>query len=298
MLATETSHYSVTTEKGTFDFDGDRKVHWFSFDSWYDYIEAAENGETDCNYRASREPNRRGWHGASLKDTWELAKTGWKEGTALLQQEIKSFENIMPSRRVRRETVMDITGPGVLDFGRWATGHPEAWMVQQESEVADSHNGNIIRMVFNISSSSGVSTGEMMRKGATVVGLIDLLEQAGKRVELDLVSGTRGSGHSIRTVLRVKESSAPVDIERLAFALANPASFRRVCFSLWEQAPFEARKACDIPGGYGMPEDFAALVDDKAIYIGTSSLERSMSEAVRVAWVTQQLAEQGVVFED
>ena len=297
MLATETSHYSVTTEKGT--FEGDRKIHWFSFDSWYDYIEAAENGETDCRYRASLEPNRRGWHGASVKDTWKLAKTGWKEGTDLLKQQIKSFENIMPSRRVRRETVMDITDPGVLDFGRWATGHPEAWMVQKESEVADSHNGNIIRMVYNISASSGVSTGEMMRKGATVVGLIDLLEQAGKRVELDLVSGTRGSGHSIRTVLRVKESSAPVDIERLAFALANPASFRRVCFSLWEQAPFEARGACGIPsGGYGMPEDFAALVDDKAVYIGTSSLERSMSEAVRVAWVTEQLAAQGVVFED
>ena len=154
-------------------------------------------------------------------------------------------------------------------------------------------------MVFNISASSGVRTEEMMRKGATVVGLIDLLEQSGKRVELDLISGSRGNNCSIRNVVRVKESSAPVDIERLAFAIAHPGTHRRLSFSTWEQAPLEARQLCGIPNrGYGMPEDFSPVVDDKAIYIPSSSMEHFGTEAARVAWGTQQLAEQGVVFED
>ena len=307
MNATETGRYSITKE-------GTRNVHWYNFPNWYDFIETAQNGTTDVpdGVRLSNEESlygNSGWHGASVEETFKLAKTGWAEGTALLRDQIKTFENIMPSRRVRQETVMDITGRGVLDFGRWATGHPEAWMVQQDTEVTDSSDGNIIRMVFNVSASSGVGTSEMMRKGATVVGLIDLLEQAGKRVELDLVAGSRGevrnSKHSIRVVVRVKESDAPVDIERLAFAMAHPATLRRLNFKIWEQAPVEARTACSIPtpskltaGGYGKPEDFEAIVDDKAIYIGASSLYKSYDEAVRVAWVKEELAKQGVVFED
>ena len=47
-----------------------------------------------------------------------------------------------------------------------------------------------------------------------------------------------------------------------------------------------------------MPEDFSPEPDDKALYIPSSSMEHFGTEAARVAWVTQQLAEQGVVFED
>ena len=296
MIATETKHYSVEQE-------GTQKVHWFRFDNWYDYIALAENGDTelDDSSRHSRGDVRSGsWdNGANFTDAIELARKGWKEGTTELHSRIKNFENIMPSRRFRQETVMDITGPGVLDFGRWAMGHPEAWMVQRENEVVDTKTGNIIQMVFNISASSGVKTSEMMNKGAAIVGLIDLLEQAGKRVELDLVAGIRGKrGTSIRTQVRVKDASSPVDIERLAFAMAHGASFRRVVFSLLEQAPLEARQACSVPGNYGIPEDFYLTDAADAVYIPTSSMEFFRSEASRVAWVTAELAARGVVLED
>ena len=291
MLATETKHYS---REGS--------VHWFTFDNWYDYVAFAENGETgmDLTERESRLSGNDRWYGgATFEETMELARNGWQAGTDQLNNHIKSFENTLPSQRVRLETVMDITGPGVLDFGRWATGHPEAWMIQQETEVHDPHAGNIIRIVYNISASSGVSTREMMDKGATIVGFIDLLERAGKRVELDLVAGikARNGRTSVRTQVRVKEANTPVDIERIAFAIAHPASFRRIVFSLLEMAPALARKDCGIYlfKGYGMPEDWEVA---DAFYIPASAIARLASEAGRIAWVKEQLAAQGVVFDE
>ena len=287
MYGTDSKHYSV-----------EGNVHQFTFDNWYDYIALAETGETTMTERASRkeyDDYSSSWTlGSSWENAIELGRFGWQAGTDQLTDSIKSFESVLPSHRVRLETSMDITGPGVLDFGRWATGHPEAWIVQQETEINDPHAGDIIRIVFNISASSGVESSEMLDKGATIVGLIDLLERSGKRVELDLVHGTRPNNISIRVRVRVKEANAPIDIERIAFALAHPASFRRIGFSIWEQAAPAARKACSIPGGYGRCEDWA---EPDALYVPSSDMANFRDEARRVAWVTEQLTAQGVTFD-
>ncbi len=284
MYGTDSKHYRP-----------EKRVHWFIFDNWYDYMELAEKGETTMTGRSSRKGDDYGWAGAGWDEAINLGRNGWKDGTAQLNDHVKSFSNILPTHRIKTETVMDITGPGVLDFGRWATGHPEAWMVEQQSRVEDPSTGRIVRIVFNISASSGVSTREMMDKGATIVGLIDLLEKSGKRVELDLVHGTCPRSTSIRAKVRVKESDAPLDIERIAFAIAHPASFRRIAFSIWEQAPAEARRACNIPGGYGQCEDWA---EPDALYVPSSDMFNFRDDARRVAWVKEQLAAQGVEFED
>jgi len=286
MYGTDSKHYSR-----------EGNVHWFTFDNWYDYIALAETGETSMTDRSSRREGETSWAGATWEQSLDLGRNGWQAGTDQLTDSIKGFQSILPSYRVRLETAMDITGPGVLDFGRWATGHPEAWMIQQETAVIDPYAGKIIRIVFNISASGGVSTREMMDKGATIVGLIDLLEQSGKRVELDLVHGTKPNRTSIRGRVRVKESDAPLDIERIAFAIAHPASFRRIAFSIWELAPESARKECRVTahGGYGQCEDWA---EPDALYVPSSDMYNFSDDAQRVAWVTKQLEAQGVEFTD
>ena len=128
------------------------------------------------------------------------------------------------------------------------------------------------------------------------MGLIDLLEQSGKRVELDLVHGSRVSKASIRARVRVKDSNAPLDIERIAFAIAHPASFRRIAFSIWELPPQAIRQQCGVPnGGYGRCEDWA---EPDALYVPSSDMYNFCDDARRVAWVTEQLAAQGVEFAD
>ena len=292
MLATETRHYS-TTNGG--------KAHWFTFDNWYDFVEMAETGETTMGL-AERSANlgKDNWSGGSFEKALRLARTGWAEGTELLADAIKAFEAIIPAKRLTTVTVMDITGPGVLDFGRWATGHPEAWMVQQETETTDLGAGKVIRIVYNITASSKVTTDQMMRKGATVVGLIDLLERSGRRVELDLVTGSQShnsDGHSIQTSVRVKDAGASLDIERIAYAIAHPSSLRRLGFAIMELIPLEARRSCGIsPGnGYGMPKDWT--VED-AIYIPASDSRRFGTSAEQMIWIKEQLKAQGVTFED
>ena len=169
-------------------------------------------------------------------------------------------------------------------------------MVQRERETTDNGTGRVIRVVFNISATSNVRTSEIMKKGATVVGLIDLLERSGKRVELDLVCGaTGGRGREVRTQVRIKDAGAPLDIERIAFAIAHPASLRRLAFSIWELATPTTRGAAGIGGGYGSPVRFT--VSD-GIYIDALDVHEFRSEAGRLAWVTEQLTAQGVVFED
>jgi len=292
MLATETKHYSTTN---------DGKAHWFTFDNWEEYIKLADTGETTMETRkkSSRSTGRPDWYGASFKESLRLARTGWAEGTRLLADAVWDFENMIPAKRLTTVTAMDITGPGVLDFGRWATGHPEAWMIQQEQETTEVGAGKVIRVVYNIGTSNNISTAEMMRKGATVAGLIDLLERSGRRVELDLVTMCRGhyGDHTIQTSVRVKNAGASLDIERIAYAIAHPSSFRRLTFAIWELAPPEARRACGISKGegYGQPWDWT--VED-AIYIPASNSMDHRDSTQRIAWVKEQLKAQGVTFED
>ena len=72
-------------------------------------------------------------------------------------------------------------------------------------------------------------------RGAAAVTLIEALERAGYRVQVDMISlaiaDTLGT-QKVRLACRIKEAGEVVQLDKLAFCLAHPALHRKLNFSL------------------------------------------------------------------
>lgn len=273
----------------------------FEFETWGAFVDAAENGPTDMpmDRRASRESDGQGsyghsWHGASWVEALKLARIGWPEGANKVKAKLELMQAHLPSRSIRNEMKMQMVGPGTLDMQRYQQGHPEPWVTWQPQEYETDSEGQIVTVLFNISASSGVSVSAMFDKGAVICALVDLLERVGKRVELILADGGKSWDTTVGLKVIVKKANEPLDLDRIAFALAHASCLRRLGFSIWEQAPADTRRAIGIDKdrGYGAP---ANVTQDGAINILASSLyDESYSEAKQFQWLKTQLATQGV----
>jgi hypothetical protein len=124
-----------------------------------------------------------------------------------------------------------------VDVGRFLSGEPECF----GTEIADggSISRPVVKIVANLAASGAVTPQSLFIRGAAIVAAIDILEALGRRVEAWVAHGSarsKGSdSQSHETHVLVKRADQPLDVDRLAFAVAHPACLRRLCFSIMEQ---------------------------------------------------------------
>ncbi len=273
-----------------------------SFDSWEDFVRAATDETTDMpeSERSSRRVSDVGWNGEvwSGTKTWdecvELAYRGWPEGVERLSQRLRVTQDLLPVRLRRREYELARVGPGTLDMGRYLMGHPEPYVVYRDVET-DAEGPGQVTILFNMSVSSGIAVEELFRRGAAVCALVDSLETAGRRVSVKVAMCTH-SGDKVDVTVQLKRHEDPLDLERVAFAVAHAAAFRRLGFAVWELAPREVRYRTGIRehGGYGQ---VYSLREPGALCLDGADLYRSEDPAVLRRWLVEQLKAQGVEWE-
>ena len=121
-----------------------------------------------------------------------------------------------------------------IDVARFCAGEPECWtdVVQHEA----SGPSRVLRLVVGGFVSCGIDAAVFTRRGAAILSLVELLERAGRRVEVTLTFAlaTYSSVPELEFRVRLKDAEQPIDVPRLAFAIANPATFRRLCFAAME----------------------------------------------------------------
>lgn len=274
------------------------RTNYITLNDWASWIERAENGQApeDIN-RSSRAFGRDQWTGGvDWTGALALAKNGWPEKGSLIQAKALPLFDKLASAIIRPEPRY-VTEGNVLDIGRWIEGEPEHWLMMAEGDNP-TFGHQIAKVVYNISASAGVSTDVMMAKGATIATVIRLLEYAGFRVELELVSALISQRweeqNAYRAVARVpvKMADQDLDMDRIAFALAHPASFRRIIFSLFETMDKEWTSRCHIGSSYGYPENLRSNeYSPEALYIGSSMLGEPewTDEDSAISWVFEQL---------
>ena len=133
-----------------------------------------------------------------------------------------------------------------------------------------------------------------------ILALVDLLERSNRRVELTMLNAVTGSlqGSHIRIAVQAKRADAPANPAVLAFAIANVATQRRLCWAVRETLPETARKTCSVgpSGGYGHTD--ARWADGHDVpgttFISGIGKEDTASDASRKAWLAKQLAQQGI----
>jgi hypothetical protein len=255
------------------------------FQSWGDALQYARQTPKGRHTKSRWEGEGRfdftGTH--SFEEAMTLAQDGWLEGSTNLINLSEAITNKLCSYVERHNVVYDVEGVE-CDVATALSGEPE-FMMRWEPRM-EQGEGKLCRMVINIGVSGSISKRSIMARGSVLVSLVQLLEYAGIRCEVTTFSGV---DDAIGTWVRVKNADQPLDMPRLAFALAHPSFNRRVMFSVWEQYPEK------FDNSYGCPENITDKGDIYApcMYSGTEECNWNDEIAVKT-WIISKLKEQGV----
>jgi len=288
-----------------------------TFETFDEFVEYSAGGNNSDKTRKSRFregglDNR--WDlGAGWEGALKLARTGWEEGTQRmieLRDKLESISSVIMSDQSFKHS----DDGSEVDVDAYLEGEPDCF-IEFIDELARGFEPQVFKIVVNLGVSSSISADRIEQRGAAVLALVDMLESAGHRCEIEIVKAT-GSGRGtalwqMRTVL--KEAGEPMATDRLAFALVHPATHRRLIFSAEEREPIETRawygfgdgkvggKGRSLDGGYGQP---AQITGDKgdvylpALNYSTRDKQSWLNSDEETAkWIKSQLEKAGVELE-
>lgn len=229
----------------------DMRNHIESFDSLYDMAKFAK-----ANKRPeSSESGSESFTGsASLKDAADLAIKGWDECRpqvdALLSDLQDRINNVMSDHYVVQH---DVSGADV-DMGMFMAGEPEC-MMQFVSEP-QARMGRVVKVLVNGVTNASTDPNNIIKRGVSVLALVNTLHLMGVGIELwfeSCITGTDRKAYS--TCVKLHDSSQPLDIDNVMFALAHPSMLRRLVFSVQEQSKFQMQQNAHRGSGYGSCTD-------------------------------------------
>jgi hypothetical protein len=249
---------------------------------------------TPMERRASRMDGS--WYdSANFEEAVRLLREGWPEGLtdlAVAAEEInRSIQTMLPTRT----PVNDVVGEAI-DIGAYLEGVPEHMMALHTVDAPS----KAIHVVANVSASGGITTAAIKARGGVITGLVYALENLGVPVRCT-VYDVAATGSDIYIVdALVKSEGQPLDIGRLAFAIAHPAMLRRIFFSVEENETNAVRKVFGFAHGTGY--GFVGEIPDAwrgDVYLSGAdlrSLHWSTPERA-VAWVVDRLRAIGVTLD-
>jgi hypothetical protein len=274
-----------------------------SFDSWGEYVSAAERPEVERLGRSSRDQDYAGGFmgTATFEDAVKLARDGWPDGAERLAELTARLEGKLGNVSAVKRIGYSMVGPGVLDLGRYMMGHPEPYMVWSESEeLTDIQPDRIIKLLVCCGANANLADNQIWWRGAAAIAIADLIESSGARCEIELgrASVSHGGSRHIRRVL-VKRAQDYVAPEILAFALAHPSSHRRIDWGVRETLPTELRLAmASTPaGGYAKSVDLDYDEREGALYVPYFDRAFSAGAEATAEWIIRALAAQGIEVE-
>lgn len=207
-----------------------------NFGSWWDFVTSAAD-EKLRQYRRLKEShttNYPKWYGTrTFNEAVEMALyTGWPEGRKMMAD---SYAIISPRPEPYHSETLSVAGM-YPNIPAYISGSPECMVDYEYQNIA---TNPIIKVDYVNGGTSNISAKSLMLRGAAVLSLCDQLEKRGYSTEINLVSETNGGYGITRTTfikrVAVKPAGEPIDLDRMAFALAQPAVHRRLHFALIEQ---------------------------------------------------------------
>lgn len=290
-----------------FSSDNPQRVTFQSWGAFVAYV--ATTTPTVAGGLSSHDPAS-SWNGnVSWARSLALAVEGWTEGEQRIRELSRRLEAHITHRIVREEFNYDVEGMA-FDVARFLNGEPEHWIRPEEATVTTDHGSKHVKLVVNISASSAVSPEAIIARGAAVAALVELLEYADHRVEV-WITNPSSAAHRYGEAyappiyvcdVKVKSFDQPLDMGLLAFALAHPATLRRLMFAAQECADPSIVKYVTHSNSYGYPTENDAAKAEAGIYLPGSKLWDSAAdwtspESVET-WILAELAKQGIVLRD
>tara|TARA_R110002020_G_scaffold265840_1_gene480630 strand:+ start:62 stop:919 length:858 start_codon:yes stop_codon:yes gene_type:complete len=233
------------------------KTNTVVFESVDAFLTQAQKPATKGNDPHSSKPTtgpRSTWDmGADWDETLRLARDGWAKGLKRITDKRELLEIPESSDKSIQPQPIPAQAGDEVDVGLYLSGEPEC-MIEYQPEIIPSF-GKVARIIVNLTSSCNVKAETYFQRGAAASLLVDALENCGIRCEVWGVFAYGGYGRRNNLInshwwVPVKAADEPLEMDRLAFLLAHPATFRRLSFRLIEQLPRKQFKD-NHESGYG-----------------------------------------------
>lgn len=270
------------------DGTGDLHDHWdslaelkdwlFEGDGRREVVEADKKSFASIVHVNSSENNaasdswdlKAGWAGAVAMATGG----GWEAGAERIRRILEGIESYAPEVEEEANTQAFTFEYGEegdeFDVGALLSGDDRPWL-----ETKFEATKPIVRILCDIGASAGVSAEAMLGRGCVMAAVASKLERLGFGVQLFIGFNGNGYGGGVTKThactVRVKDSDERVDEGILAFWLAHPAAFRRLCFRM-----IEASHADWLGCGYGTPRQLDS--DDFDLISPSAHLNRAQRE--------------------
>lgn len=271
------------------------------FESWgafLDYVNQPPAKGAACESERIRSSDE--WDlGLGWKGALKAASEGWDGPRVDVDRFASHVEDSLSTDRLVTtfEARYEVSG-GEVDMGRFLAGEPECMI--EATPITISRHGRAVRLVVTGGCTQGFDARMIRNRGAAIVALCDLLAKAQHPVEIWVGwrSEIQYGKHHVQHAVKVQDANEALDINRLLFAIAHPATHRRLAFRARERMDNRvAREACvgteHRPGTYGRTSDLdASVLPDEAentIYLGKIDQHENWTEAYALAWIQEQI---------
>jgi hypothetical protein len=269
------------------------------FDSAFDFYQYVEKTPSTSQHNSSHKTSGdwgfdSDWYGtANFPEAIHLATHGWEEGLKLAKPIADRLSTELIETLARPQIEFDVTGEQ-FDMGRVIAEEPECWMKWADgTEIGlDEVKTGPIKIVLNNTVSSGISTEVIRMRGAAVMALALVFDNANRPTRVEVVTNVRDGygGDSVKEfAVCLKDYYDPLQEDVLSFGLIHPSFFRRIGFKMLEIMGIQS-------GSYGMPQDTEQ--DKGDLYLGQALWGNKEWATPEMAekWVREQLIMQGVRF--
>ena len=214
---------------------------------------------TSCTSIAGVSPE---WYGtASYEEALSKAINGCPDTLSRIEKSKASLKFTPVSEMSERMGFNYADSGDEVCVSRWMEGDSDH-MLEFVPQVVPA-SGRVVKLVCNVSASSGINTESIFRRGAAAVLLADAIENSGLRCEIIMAGDT---SQIVRRV-GIKSADQPTELDRIAFMLTSASVQRRFMFRIDEQLSLdEFQKRAD--GGGGTPVN-AQIEGDDVIMVDT-----------------------------
>lgn len=275
------------------------------FKSWFDFVSSAadenlyawqKTGKKASHVKGNQSGKRKieGWYGTdSFDEAVDMAlRSGWPEGRKLLTDMLITAT---AQPKVHETWMFEVAGafPCVPVY---CAGDPACMILDPESEQKSARP--IVRIDYANGAAWTVGVDALMLRGAAVLSFANSLEERGFSTELRIVNASMGSGWTylskdkiIRYSITYKSAGEVLDLDRAAFALAHPSTFRRLAFAIYEQHSEIEDEFCH---GYGysmhQPNDPTSGQPGGAIFVNGAQAGETVETARRAVEIAAEAA--------
>lgn len=202
---------------------------------------------------SSRARDELDWYGTrSFEEAVSLGRYGWKQGRDKLIDAQLSLRDLAEGHISLRSEDRDVYG-NRPDVPLFCAGDPEHMVVPGDRFGP---SAPLVDLLVQCSVSHFNQANLIVNYGAALTSLIDATEAERRRVRVTCAFGIKEGPLQFNVLVRVKDHNEPLDIDRVAFALANPSMFRRIVFALVEQGQSQTWFQ-HFEHGYGRPNHVA-----------------------------------------